>query len=104
MNVDRYEELQKLISEGHNYRFIGKVGRFCPIKAGCGGGLLMREKDGKYYAVSGSKGYRWLESEMVESLNKQDDIDKEYYKSLVDEAVTDISKFGDFEWFISDGN
>lgn len=104
LNVDRYEELQKLISEGHNYRFIGKVGRFCPIKAGCGGGLLMREKDGKYYAVSGSKGYRWLESEMVESLNKQDDIDKEYYKSLVDEAVTDISKFGDFEWFISDGN
>ena len=56
-------ELRPLIDEGHNYRFIGKVGQFCPIKDGCGGGLLMREKDGKYYAATGSKGYRWLESE-----------------------------------------
>lgn len=99
---ERVEELPKLISEGHNYRFIGKVGRFCPIKAGCGGGLLMREKDGKYYAVSGTKGYRWLESEMVEQLGKENDIDKTYYENLVDEAINDISKFGDFEWFVSD--
>lgn len=96
------EGLDEKISEGHNYRFIGKVGRFCPIKAGCGGGLLMREKDGKYYTATGSKGYRWLESEMVTELGKEADIDRVYYDSLVDEAVKSISEYGDFEWFVSD--
>jgi len=99
---ERVEELRELIDKGHNYRFIGKVGQFCPIKPGCGGGLLMREKDGKYYAVTGSKGYRWLESEMVRELKKEADIDRSYYDRMVDEAVKDISKFGDFEWFVSD--
>lgn len=96
------EELEELISSGHNYIFIGKVGQFCPIKPGCNGGILLREKDGKYYAATGSKGYRWLESEMVKELNKMDDIDRSYYDNLVDAAADDISKYGDFEWFISD--
>jgi len=99
---ERVEELRELIDKGHSYRFIGKVGRFCPIKPGCGGGLLMREKDGKYYAATGSKGYRWLESEMVIELGKEADIDRSYYNSLVDEAVKSISEYGDFEWLVSD--
>jgi hypothetical protein len=99
---ERVEELRELIDKGHNYRFIGKVGQFCPIKPGCGGGLLMREKDGKYYAATGSKGYRWLESEMVSELGKEDDIDRSYYDKMVDEAVKSISEYGDFEWFVSD--
>ena len=99
---NKCKELEELIAEGHNYRFIGKVGRFCPIKPGCGGGLLMREKDGKYYAATGSKGYRWLESEMVTELGKEADIDRSYYDSLVDEAVKSISSFGDYSWFVSD--
>lgn len=86
----------------HDYHFVGKVGAFCPIKPGKGGGILLREKDGKYYAAGGSKGYRWLEAEMVKKLNKQDDIDLSYYRSLVDDAIASISKYGDFEWFISD--
>jgi len=99
---ERAEELKELIDKGHNYRFIGKVGRFCPIKPGCGGGLLMREKDGKYYAATGTKGYRWLESEMVLELGKEADIDRSYYDTLVDEAIKSISEYGDFEWFVSD--
>lgn len=95
-------ELRPLIEEGHSYHFIGKVGSFCPIKPGCGGGLLCREKDGKYYAATGSKGYRWLEAEMVKELGKEDDIDRSYYDILVDDAVDSISKYGDFEWFVSD--
>lgn len=86
----------------HNYIFIGKVGRFCPIKPGCGGGLLFREKDGKYYAATGSKGYRWLEAEMVWELNKLDDIDERHFISMVDAAKDTIQKYGDFEWFVSD--
>ena len=97
-----FERLGKIIADGHCYRFIGKIGQFCPIKDGCGGGLLMREKDGKYYAATGSKGYRWLESEMVRELDKQDDIDRSYYDKLVDDAVKTISEYGDFEWFVSD--
>ena len=96
----RKEEYGLIIATGHDYKFIGKVGAFCPIKPGCGGGLLVREKDGKYYSATGSKGYRWLESEMVQ--NNQDIIDISYYKELVDAAVETISKYGDFEMFVSD--
>jgi len=90
------------ISKGHNYRFIGKVGRFCPIKEGCGGGLLIREKEGKYYAATGSKGFRWMESEMVTELKKESDIDRSYYDKMVDVAVSSLNHYGDIEWFISD--
>ena len=102
-----FERLGKIISDGHSYHFVGKVGLFCPIKPGCGGGELLREakdKNGniKYASATGAKGYRWLESEMVRTLNKQKDIDRSYYDKLVDDAVETISKYGDFEWFASD--
>ena len=87
----------------HDYQFVGKVGQFCPIKAGCGGGILCRESnDGKMHSANGAKGYRWLESEVVRLLNKEDDIDKTYYTNLVDEAVKDISAYGNFESFVSE--
>ena len=89
------------IAEGHDYKFVGKVGNFCPIMEGKGGGLLVREKDGKYYAATGSKGYRWLESELVRGVNEEY-IDDRYYIELVDAAVDTISQYGDFEWFVSD--
>ena len=95
------EELRDFIATGHNYIFVGRVGQFTPIKPGCGGGVLLREQNGKYYAATGSKGYRWLESEMVQELGKEDDIDLNYFRKLVDEAVTDISKYGDFEAFVA---
>jgi hypothetical protein len=77
----------------HNYVFIGKAGLFCPIKPGHGGGLLMREKDRKYYAATGTKGYRWLEAEVVKELGKENSIDKRYHEHLVDEALETISEF-----------
>lgn len=94
--------LKEEIVKGHNYRFIGKVGRFCPIKPGCGGGLLMREKDGKYYSATGAKGYRWLEAEIVSSLGRTDDIDEGHFKEMADAAIDTIKKYGDYEWFVSD--
>lgn len=81
--------------------FVGRAGLFCPIKDDKGGGLLMREKDGKFYAAVGTKGYRWLESEMVQIFNKQNDINMQYFDKLVNEAIENISKYGDFEWFNS---
>lgn len=95
------EELSKKIAEGHDYRFIGRIGRFCPIKPGLGGGSLFRVDNDKPYAASGSTGYRWLESEMIQNCN-EDAIDKSFYKKLVDDAVDAIRQYGDFEWFVSD--
>lgn len=97
--LDMNEDLGE---DEHNYIFIGKIGRFCPIKPGCGGGILYREKEGKYYAATGTKGYRWLESEMVWELNKLDDIDEKHFIEMADTAKDAIQKHGDFEWFVSD--
>ena len=99
MYLDMNEELGE---DEHNYIFVGKAGRFSPIKPGCGGGILLREKEEKYYAVTGTKGYRWLESEMVQNLKKEKDVDESYYEKLADEAIKDIDKFGSFDWFVSD--
>lgn len=105
---ERVEELTGEIAKGHDYHFIGKVGQFCPIKPGCGGGILLRETENKktgekgYAAATGSKGFRWLESEMVKQLDKQGDIDRGYYNNMVDEAVKSLSVYGDFERFAAD--
>ena len=98
---------EALPEDEHDYHFIGRVGLFCPIKPGCGGGELVREgtdKEGniKYSSATGAKGYRWLESETVQLLRKEKDIDRSYYDGLVDDAVETISKYGDFERFVAD--
>ena len=102
--LDRNEGLPE---DEHDYQFIGRVGQFCPIKPGFGGGLLLREgkdKEGnvKYDSATGAKGYRWLESEFVKVMGKEDCIDHGFYNKLVDGAVDTISQYGDFEWFVSD--
>lgn len=100
--LEAKENLEKKIEEGHSYQFVGKVGQFCPIKPGKGGGVLLREQNGNYYAATGTTGYRWLESEMVLAIENEDIIDRSYYDSLVDDAVDTISKYGDAELFMSD--
>lgn len=100
---DLYLDMNEGLPLGeHNYIFIGKVSSFCPIKYGCGGGELFRMNDNKYYAAAGTKGYRWLESEVVRTNNKEKDIDVSYYESLVKDAIETISKFGSFDWLVSD--
>ena len=97
------DELSALISKGHDYHFVGRTGLFCPIKKGCGGGWMVRLKDGKYYSVTGTKDIRWLESETVKILNKQDDIDEGYFEKLIDDAVASIDEVGGkgaFERFV----
>ena len=98
---------ENLPEDEHNYHFVGKVGLFCPMKPGKNGGELLRESNDaagnlKYTSATGAKGYRWLESEMVKELGKENDIDRSYYNRLVDDAVDAISKYGDFEQFVSD--
>ena len=102
---DNTETLMAKIAGGHNYCFVGKVGSFTPVIDGANGGLLVRAKDGKYYAVGGTKRkngipYRWLEAETVAEMQKESQIDRSYFDALVNEAVDTISKYGDFEGFV----
>lgn len=119
--------LQELINDGHDRKFVGKVGEFCPVKPGKGGGILVREQNGKFYAATGTTGFRWLEAEMLlkktaemvtiidpdtgkekeisgaELISGNDGIvDRSYYDKLVNDAIESISKYGDYEWFISE--
>ena len=98
------DELRKDIAEGHDYRFIGRAGSFCPVISGVGGGYLMREKDGKYSFATGAKGYRWMEAEVLRTLGTEEAmrrINRKYYAALVDDAIATISEYGDFEAFAS---
>lgn len=103
MHLDMNENLP----EGeHSYKFIGKVGLFSPIKKGFGGGELVKESKKKddtigYDAVTGTKGYRWLESEEVIKQHKEEDVDLSYYDNLVNTAIDTISTYGDYEWFVN---
>lgn len=103
MYLDFDEDLPK---DQHDYHFVGRVGRFCPIKAGCGGGRLLRKgvnkKTGEetWGAVTGTKDWRWLEAEVVEKGDRAEDIDRGYYDRLANDAYDAIAKYGDAEWFI----
>lgn len=85
--------------------FIGKVGLFCPMLPDKGRELLRRgtDKNGntKYSSANGAKGFKWLESEVVKSLGYESFIDRSYYDKLANDAIDDIRKYGDYEWFIS---
>ena len=95
-----YLDLNEGMAEDeHKYQFVGKTGLFTPVVPGAGGGILYREKDGKYYAVGGTKGYRWLESETVKELGLIDKVDISYFETMADEARNHISEFGDYYMF-----
>jgi hypothetical protein len=101
VTTEMYLDMNESLSEEeHSYQFVGKAGLFAPVLPGRGGGLLLRKKDDKYYAVTGTKGYRWLEANMIKDLQKEDDIDLDYHKDLVDKAIDKIESFGSFEKFI----
>ena len=100
MYLDMNEDLTE---DDHDYRFVGRVGSFIPILPGKGGGMLLREKDGKYHAVTGTKGYRWLESEVVKNnLDETSIIDMSYYDKICEDAINNISKYGDFDIFVNE--
>ena len=101
---DELSKLENDISKGHNYVFIGNVGQFTPVKSGAGGGVLVCKRGDKYVNVTGSTGYRWLESEIARENGGMDIVDTGYYRRLCDEAVDTINSFGDFDVFVNAEN
>jgi sulfur transfer complex TusBCD TusB component (DsrH family) len=82
-------------------RFVGRVGRFVPVTQKSGGAMLYRVKDDKTYAVTGTKGYLWLEAEAAKDLGDKLEIDMTYFDNLIHTAYKTIEKFGDFDAFVS---
>lgn len=99
----------KQVSKGHivlNFssgpHFVGRTGRFVPVtdSSNCGG-TLVRKFDDKEYAVAGTKGYLWVESEMANRMGDELEIDMSYFDRLVDEAKATIEKFGSYEELVA---
>lgn len=115
VQTEIYLDFNEQNPDKHLYHFVGRVGSFIPVKEGCGGGLLLRKvnaddqievetiisEEAKMSAVTGTKGYRWKEAEVIkEDYNKQ--IDENYYNQLIADAKNHISEFCDYELFVSD--
>jgi len=76
--------------------FVGRTGLFVPVLHG--GGMLLRIKDDKQYAVTGTKNYRWVEAEHAKDM-PLDNIDMSYFERLADEAEKAIDYWGPFATF-----
>ena len=98
MYLDFNENLEE---DQHNYQFVGKVGCFLPVKPGFNGGVLLRQQNDKYYAVTGTTGFRWVEYESVQKDDIDKIVDEEYHKKLVNEAIEEIEKYIPFDEFIN---
>ena len=83
----------------HEMMFVGRTGRFIPVVSG--GAQLLRIKEDKQYAVTGTKGYLWIEAEQYKQDPDKYEIDMSYFEKLLDDAVATINKFGSFEEFVS---
>ena len=85
------------MEDGSEMKFVGRVGRFCPM---INGGILYRVNEGKNYAAAGTKGYKWLESEVVKALGKEDEIDISYFDKLLNEAKGSLIAFSKIDDFL----
>ena len=98
-----YLDMNERNPNEHDYHFVGRVGRFVPVKPGTGGGILLRkDSDGRIKnAVNGTKGYRWKEESTVIDLDHIDEIDTRYAESLAAEARESINSYGSFDEFVA---
>ena len=67
------------------------LSRFPPKKKG---------EEPRYSATTGSKGYRWMESEVVRNLGLESKVDISYYEKKAKEAQKAISEYCPFEEFV----
>jgi hypothetical protein len=86
----KYTALESYISKQHDYKFVGRVGQFVPIKPGCGGAELLCNRDDKYVAVTGTTGYRFKEYAYVIANHLEDEIDMSFYDKMCDDLKNDI--------------
>lgn len=103
MYLDFEHDRAAVLIEG--MKFVGRAGLFVPVHEGYGGAMLYRvapDNEGvlKPYAVTGTKGFLWVEADMAKTLPPEA-INMNYFEGLVEDAQKQISKYGDFDWFVS---
>lgn len=100
-----FDAVQKPMFEYEGMHHVGRTGRFVPVPPEAGGGILYRVNEGKRYAVTGTKGYFWLEADHIKAMGEEFSIDKEvdlsYFDALVTDAIKTINKYGDFDEFVN---
>jgi energy-coupling factor transporter ATP-binding protein EcfA2 len=99
MYLDFSDEANGLEPDISKMRHVGKTGQFVPVLTG--GATLYRVFEDKFYAVSGTKGHRWVEAE-VAKLKDDLQVDMAYFDKLKDSAIAAIEKFGSFEEFVKE--
>lgn len=97
MYLDKEEHEKSETLNYSNMRHLGRTGRFVPVLSG--GGTLLRVKDDRYFAVAGTKGYKWIDAELAKTMPDLK-IDMSYFEKLKDEAVKTIEQFGSFTEFV----
>jgi hypothetical protein len=98
MYLDKEEPEKGKALVYHNMRHLGRTGRFVPVLED--GGTLYRVKDDKYYAVTGTKGFRWMDAEIAKEMPDLK-IDMSYFDKLKNDAIKQIEQFGSFEEFVN---
>lgn len=93
-----YDRPMPLVQGLEGMVFVGRTGRFVPVNQS--GAILWRVKDDKFFAVTGTKGYYWIEATMAKEFNIYEDINLDYFEALTDAARAQIEKWGSYEEFI----
>lgn len=117
LEIENKSEGQLALDYNGNRYHVGRTGLFVPVADELGGRLI-RIKDDKEFAIQGTKGYRWVEAEMLRTLKPEalermlyervedavegtgsiaDVVNLEYFEGLVEKAVKTIESFGSFE-------
>lgn len=95
-----FDAVQKQMPQYQGMHYVGRTGRFVPVTEECGGAQLLRVKDEKSYAVTGTKGHLWIEAEMAKELMPNLEVDMTYFDNLAEEALKSIDYFGSFPDFV----
>jgi len=76
---------------------VGRTGSFVPVMDG--GGILWRINEDKKYAVTGTKGYLWIDRETAKKRDEEGVlvVDMTYFKTLEQKAVDALSQFDEVE-------
>lgn len=80
-------------------RHVGRTGRFAPVN---NGGVLWRVQDDKFYHVTGTKDYLWIDHDVAKHRDSIGElfVDMRYFDHLKDDAIKAIEQFVPYEEFV----
>lgn len=108
MYLDMHPELATPTDPYAGLVHVGRTGSFVPVEQGGGDLVKVKDNQGKPYAVTGTKGYKWTESEQLKAQITIDmpffdlevlagTVDMSYFDELVKDAKDTIGKYTTYE-------